>query len=558
MPELGATAGETENLAELTLWDRLSVARRQSVQISVWDGRRFRDLTWDRWRSAALSAAAAMRRLGVEPGSRVACVLTNSPECCTAALGVWMAGATVVSLPTPARGGKPQSYIHQLRDICGQVAPTLMLADASAARILTDSDLPAPVLAFEGLSSAGSSDPTPPPRDEVVFVQYSSGSTSDPRGCALTAGAIANQLNALESRLEVDPQNDVLVSWLPLSHDMGFFGCLLLSYWTGLRLILSSPTRFLKQPNSWLEDCARFGATMTGAPNFAFDVAARVARRQIPARLSLRKCVVAGERVEASTLKRVNRIMGEGRLPLRCLMPAYGLAEAVLAVTMTPASQGPRILTVDPRELESGSVELAAPSAQTTLDLVSAGPPLAGNEVHIRGSHSVGEVCVRSRSAAVGYISKEGLDPAFPDGAIRTGDLGFVDQGDLFITGRIDDMLCVAGRNICARDIETELTRVTEIRLGCCALVEGQRDESASLTLVAEVHDVDLMRDRSGLDRLARALWRTAHDIAGVRIRDCYFLPRGNFPKTPSGKVQRFRCRQLVRDPPEGTEMVTL
>jgi fatty-acyl-CoA synthase len=531
------------------LWEPLDDRRPPRPQLSAWNGRGFTDWTWAEWLDAGGVAAAALRRAGVGPGSRVACVLTNSPETCAAVLGIWMCGASIVSMPAIARGMSPPRYVAQLRRICADASPRLALVAAEFAAAMADAGLGVRVASFEELDGAGRSDPAFPEGDAEVFVQYSSGSTSDPRGCVLTADAIAHQLSALEHGLETDPAADVGVSWLPLSHDMGLFGCLLLSYWTGTRLVLGSPTRFLSSPATWFEDCAREQATITVAPNFAFELAVRAARARPPGSVAISKCIVGGERVERGTLRRARDAFG---LPESAFIPAYGLAEAVLAVTMTPVADRPRVAYVDPHALASGKVVPTEAGDPDGTALVSAGPPLPGIGIDIDGSGGVGEICVSSPSLAMGYLARlELTSRAFGSGALRSGDLGFMSGGELYVTGRLDDMLCVAGRNVFARDIEAELQRARGIRPGSCAVVDVERDGTRRLVLLAELDDrhPDLRALAASVDRIAR-------ETAAVQVRECLFVPRGRLPKTPSGKVQRFMCRELAARPTPDVRVV--
>jgi acyl-CoA synthetase (AMP-forming)/AMP-acid ligase II len=463
-----------------------------------------------------------------------------------------MNGASIVSMPAVARGMSLSGYLAQLRRICVDARPRLVLVASEFARGLADAGLGVAVKAFEDLPADGHLDPSFRRGDEEVFVQYSSGSTTDPRGCMLTADAIAHQLSALELALQTDPDRDLGVSWLPLSHDMGLFGCLLLSYWTGTPLVLGSPTRFLTRPFTWFDDCARSGATITVAPNFAFELAARAARARAPGTFPMRKCIVGGERVELRTLRELQRAVGSDLFPDSALIPAYGLAEAVLAVTITPLTEPPRVLDVDPRALANHEVAPTESGASPSLALVSAGRPLPGNEVRIAGTGDIGEICVRSPSLALGYLERPDLTAEkFRSGELQTGDLGFVSDGELFVTGRLDDMLSVGGRNVFARDIEIELAKVGGIRPGSCAVVDVDRDGERRLVLVAELADT-----HPEPAQLARRVNRIARETAGVQVRDCLFVPRGRLPKTPSGKVQRFRCRELATSPGEDLRAV--
>ena len=480
-------------------------------------------------------------------GDRVACVLTNSPSACSTVFGVWLAGASLVSLPTIPRGMEPALYMAQLRRIVELAEPVLITADPEVTGFLEPLGSSVPQRTFNSLHGGPLTEvPAIDPGAEAL-VQFSSGSTGDPRGCVITAGAIVRQLDLLDKSLEFDPELDHVMSWLPLSHDMGLVGCLLLSYWTGFRLTLGSPRRFMLQPTSWMNDCARVGATTIVAPNFALDLAARVASRAAPFRTPLRRCIVGGERVELATLARASDALGADRLPLDSFVPAYGLAEAVLAVAMTPVGREPNFIKIDGDACNSGClrvVESGADSQGSTITLVSSGRPLAGVTVRIHGDGEIGEIIVRSPALAEGYLGRPDLTAQrFQGNEFRTGDLGALVDGELYVIGRIDDILIVAGRNVNARDIEANLSAVAGIRPGNCVLVQEDRGRSG-IVLLAETHP------GADFTAIAREARRISRDTAGVPIDACVFVGAGSLPKTPSGKVQRFRCRELLHVSP--------
>jgi acyl-CoA synthetase (AMP-forming)/AMP-acid ligase II len=511
-----------------SLWAPLDRTVTRDDLLLIWDGDGYTSWSWDHWRDRSMRFAAGLRRLGVQRGDRVACLMTNSPGACAAPLGAWLGGACLVSLPLMPRGMDPHRYLDLIRRIVGRAAPVLLVCDREFAPLLSGAELDISVASFDDVDASRPLEPDPLAADDPACVQYSSGSTSEPRGCVLTGGAIAHQLATLARALAIDPERDSGVVWLPLSHDMGLFGCLLLTYWTGHRVAIGTPQRFLTQPGTWFEDCARFGATVSAAPNFALDVAARVATARMPSPFPMRRLVIGGERVEAATLRRAVDVLGPDRLDWRALVPAYGLAEAVLAVTMTPIDEGPTVVEHD---------AAAAP-------LVSAGPPLPGVELSVDGDGDVGDIVVHSPSLAEGYLD----DPAataerFTADGLRTGDLGFLRDGHLYVTGRVDDLLCVAGRNLYARDIEVSLAAVPGVRPGGCAVVDV--DGGAAPRLVAVVEP---RADHPDFAVMAEQLGAATRAAAGVMLDECVFVERGQLPKTPSGKVQRFRCRELAAD----------
>ena len=525
-----------------SLWEPLDRRVTRHDLLHVWDGTRFVEWSWEEWLQRSLRFAAALRARDIRPGDRVACLLTTTPTACAAVLGVWFAGACLVSLPLISRGMALAEYVAMLRRIIGTSEPELLLCERGFTEQLRAAGLSAPVAAFEEMNASVPHDPTPPADDEVAFVQFSSGSTSEPRGCMLTPRAIAWQLQSLAQALAIEPDRDTGVVWLPLAHDMGLFGCLLLTYWTGHRLFLSSPQRFLGDPSSWLADCARFGATISATPSFGLEMAVRVAEVRLPPPIPMRRLVIGGERVEASTLERAHSVLGDARLKRSALVPAYGLAEAVLAVTMSTIDRAPTILQVDASALAAGRVQECEGTNGSPLLLVSAGRPLVGASTRIAGDVDIGEIVVRSGSLAEGYLNAPELTGSrFSDDELYTGDLGFVRGGVLFVRGRLDDLMCVAGRNIYARDIEAAITEIPGVRPGACAVVDIERGAGTELVAI-----VELREPRPDAAIIARHVKARTRAVAGIHLHDCLFVPRGRLPKTPSGKLQRWRCRELA------------
>lgn len=536
----------------MTLWDTLmspATLRRDTWQ---WDGVEFRRRTYGDGIAAARHAAAGLRHRGVGPGSVVATVITNGPDALPCVGGAWFAGARVASLPIIARGMTPDGYTAQLRGLCRLLgAECLLVEDRFLAFMPDGADLGTEIVGCRGLiETADTADVAPPPPDETMFIQFSSGTTSEPRGVELTGRAIEAQLRTLATEGEIDPERDVGYTWLPMSHDMGFFGCTLLAWYSGIPGVVATPERFLGAPRTWFDDCADFGATVTAAPPFAFDIAARVERiRSSGKPVALRHCMIGAEEILWPTLEAALEALGPRGLTAEALMPGYGLAEAVLGVTGERLGAVPSFVDVDGEALADGRVEPVEPDHPAVRRLVSTGEPLPGVEVRIDPAGS--EIVVRSPSLGSRYHGNEMLTAErFADGELRTGDSGFLHEGKLFISGRNDDLLTVRGRNVYVQELERELAAEPPLTAGSCAIVDIQAGGRARIVLVAEVND-----RHTDVDELTLRLYRQTMESCGLAIQDFVFLPRGTFPKTPSGKAQRYRCRELAANTKVGTRV---
>jgi fatty-acyl-CoA synthase len=526
--------------------------RRETWQ---WDGVQFRRRTYGDGVAAARHAAAGLRRRGVRPGSVVAVVMTNGPDSLPCVGGAWFAGAMVASLPIISRGMTALGYAAQLRKLCRLLdADCLVVEDRFLSFLPENLDLGTEILGCRSLiETAGVADIVPPSPGETMFIQFSSGTTSEPRGVELTANAIDAQLATLSSEGRIDPERDVGYTWLPMSHDMGFFGCTLLAWYSGIPGVVATPERFLGAPRTWLDDCADFGATVTAAPPFALDVAARAERRRSSGKpLRLRQCMIGAEEILWPTLENAVEAFGPRGLTAEALTPGYGLAEAVLGVTGERPKAAPEFLDIDRNALADGRVEVVAPDHPAARRLVSAGRPLTGVEVRVESA--VGEIVVRSSSLARRYFGNEEMTvDRLAGGELRTGDIGFLHEGRLFISGRDDDLLTVRGRNVYVQETERLLARDGDVMEGNCAIVDVSDGVEPRIALVAETSNRHV-----DAEALAGRLHRLVMEHCGLAVQDFVFLDRGKFPKTPSGKAQRYRCRKLAANPEPGTQRVAL
>lgn len=529
-----------------TLWDRL-INRSRQKSLHCWTGSRFEGAPWDQLVGDGEQMTVGLRNAGVQPGTRVAAILGNSADAVRGLLGVWLAGGALASLPFPSRGMDIAEYAGQIETLAERLEPVLLVADDDVLAMLPE-DLRTRLRArrWQDFCGSGAIATCPPADDEPAFIQFTSGSVGTPKGCVLTPRAIAAQLDIMTNFAEPGSK-ETLVSWLPLSHDMGMFGSLLFSMSNDVEVYLSSPLRFAFAPATWLSDLAQLGATITVGTTSALHWATRASATSMQdwpdGGLSpLRVFVVGAECIEADALRFINQTLGPAGLRPEVLMPAYGMAEATLALTVSPWRELPRQLMVDTIALGAGELTEVDVDHPNATALISSGPPCAGVTLEGTPTGAIGEIIVKSPSLAEGYWRDEQRTAAAfrGDGVLATGDLGFVRDGHLYPVGRIDDMISIAGRTVHAREIERAVEVIPGVRRGCSTLIKHA--EGGKLTLLLEVKPGH--SDYHGVASEAAAVSMAR---ASVAIDECVFVERDTLPKTPSGKIQRHRCHALMR-----------
>ncbi len=509
---------------------------------------------WAVLHEEAKAMAVALVRRGVGPGAHVAILGPTSRPLVTAIQATWLAGATVVVLPLPMRMNALDDFVVQTRARVRSADTTLVVADAMLAGFIQPEPGDPPVVLLDALVG-DASDPWAwdAPKDDpqaLGILQFTSGSTADPKGVMLPHATICANLDAIAAAAELDPDVDVLCSWLPLYHDMGLIGLLTLGMTTGTDLALAAPQDFLASPGRWMQWMSDHGATATAGPNFSYALAARALRRLAPGTLNLSPLRVALNGAEAVDPKAVGDFVAAGAaqgLNPGAVFPAFGMAEATLAVTFPTPGQGLRTDPIDRRVLETDAYAAPGdPDSEDTRHLVLLGRPVPGLEVRIvdpvsgeaRAEREVGELEIRGTSITTGYYRRpDATEASFHDGWLRSGDLGYLVNGELVICGRIKDLIIVGGRNVYPEDVERAAASVEGVRAGnvIAFAVDGRRGKEA-LVVVAESKDPDLEAVRAAVAGRVR-------DVVGLPPEEVVLVEPGTLPKTSSGKLQRSLCR---------------
>jgi acyl-CoA synthetase (AMP-forming)/AMP-acid ligase II len=475
-----------------------------------------RALTFREMHERARRAAGTLLAKGVRPGDRVAIVLPTCPEFMDAFFGALYAGAIPVPLYPPVRLGRLEEFHARTARMLAITGARLVVSDARISRLLGLSlEEARPELGLHTGLSGGEPRFAPGSPEDLALIQFSSGTTVDPKPVALTHRNVLTNVAAIDTFLP-RTGSEAGVSWLPLYHDMGLIGCLLLAVVHPGPLTLLGPEVFLARPALWLRAISRKRANLSVAPNFAYGLCARRIRDEELEGVDLsswRFALNGAEPVAPAVLRRFADRFARWGFDARALMPVYGLSEASLAVTFTPPGRGPRTLVRGGREL------------------ASVGAPIPGVDLAVDG----GRVLVRGPSVMERYFGAE--SSTLSEGWLDTGDLGFIEGGELFVSGRAKELVILRGANHAPQEFEDALDGLAGVRAGCAVAVGVPGEEGEELALLVEHAaplEVETVR--------ARVVERT-----GIRPHAVHLLAPGTLPRTSSGKLRRGEAlRQLL------------
>lgn len=528
---------------------RLQDPARRDGTVHFIDGDHASPVRWSHLLDDARGFAVGLREAGIGPGDHVALLGPTTRDLVTTIAGIWLAGGTVMVLPLPMRMGSIEEFIDQTRT---------RMRNADTAALVIDDDFrgffqPEPgdplVLGYKelhGFDPAEHSDIDIDP-DSLAILQFTSGSTSDPKGVMLPHRQLLANVDALAHAVHLDPETDVAISWLPLYHDMGLVGIFTTAMLNGVDLVLAGPQTFMASPARWVRWMSDYGGTVTAGPNFSWVLAARALRRLDDLDLSKMRVALNGaEPVDAAGVHALVEAGARHGLRPEAVFPAFGMAEVCIAGTFPEPGTGLRTDSVDLRVLET---ERYAAPVDTGTDgskvFARLGRPVAGLEIRVVDpedgrelrEREVGELQIRGTSVTTGYYRRPDATAATFDGDwLRTGDLAYLIDGELVLCGRIKDIIIVGGRNVFPEDVERSVAEIDGVRAGNVIAFGIERSRGEGLVVVAETRDGDPETIRSHVaDRVRRAVGLSAADIV--------LVAPGTLPKTSSGKLQRSLCR---------------
>jgi len=507
----------------------------------------------------AEAIAAGLQQAGLRPGRCVAIMLPTSPEYFQTYFGILRAGGIPVPIYPPARASQLQDHVLRHTGILdnAQAALLVTVAEAMVVAHLLQARVPGlrRVVTPQELATLGGALHAAAVRSEdIAFIQYTSGSTGNPKGVTLTHANLLANIRAIVQAIEVTPR-DVFVSWLPLYHDMGLIGAFLGTLYVGCPLVVMSPLAFLSKPQRWLWAIHRFRGTLSAAPNFAYELCLRRIDDALLEGLDLRCWRLAlngAEAVSASTVERFQKRFAKYGFAPEALAPVYGLAEASVGLLFPPLGRVARIDRVQREVLsrEARAVPAAAEDS-TALAFVACGRPLAGHAIRIVdasgnevGERTEGALQFMGPSATRGYY-RNAVETArlFHGGWLDTGDRAYMADGDVYLTGREKDIVIRGGRNLYPEQIEEAVGALAGVRKGSVAVFGSAdpRTGTERLVVLAEARSSDGAKRA----RVQEAISRAVFDVIGEPADDIVLAPPHTVLKTSSGKVRRSACRAL-------------
>jgi len=513
--------------------------------------------TWGEVHERARRIAGGLAIAGVGRGDAVP-VLAGAPaEIAPAGQGIWMRGAslTMIHQPTPRTDlGRWADETIAVIEMIG--AKTVVISEPFMAAGPLLSQLGMRVLTIDELLASAPIDPIETADDDVALLQLTSGSTGSPKAVQVLHRNVVSNAEAMFVGAKVDIDTDVIVSWLPLFHDMGLTGFLTVPMYFGAELVKVTPMDFLRDTLLWAKLIDKYKGTMTAAPNFAYTLFARRLRKLArPGQFdlsSLRWALSGAEQVEPADIETLCEAGKPFGLRPEAILPAYGMAETTVAVSFTECGAG---LVVDEVDADLLAVlHRAVPATKgKTRRLATLGRPLQGlqarvvdDDGNILPARGVGVIHVRGESVTQGYATMGGFVAAQDDrGWYDTGDLGYLTEtGQIVVCGRVKDVIIMAGRNIYPTDIERAAGRVSGVRPGCAVAVRLDAGHSRETFAVAV--ESDNWQDPAEVRRIEHEVVHEVVAEVDVRPRNVIVLEPGMIPKTPSGKLRRSHTLALI------------
>jgi len=556
--EAKAPPGTSATLSEVLDWHAARHGDRRHILFYQDDGKG-ESITYRGLKQMAERIGAALQARGLQRGEPVVLMLPPSGDYFFCFFGVLLAGGVPVPVYPPANPARVEEHLRRQVGILNNCAAKILITVREALRftqlltphveslrhVTTPTDL---------TEERGEFARVPVNPRDTALIQYTSGSTGDPKGVVLTHANVLANVRAIGGAVGMN-SSDVGMSWLPLYHDMGLIGGWLCPLYYAFPVVIMSPIDFLARPERWLWAMHKHKGTLSVGPNFAYEICAQRLKDADVDGLDLRSWRVAfngAEPVDPDTIERFSQRFAPFGFKREAMTPVYGLAECAVGLTFPPYGRGPIVARIHRESLaRDGLAVTARADDDAALRIVACGRPLPDHEIRIAdsGGHelpdgSEGRLQFKGPSATSGYYRSPDATRALFDGEwLNSGDLAFVSDGEIYITGRSKDVIIRAGRNIYPHEIETAVGNIAGVRTGNVAVfgTADRRTGTERLVVMAETREKDTAR----LERIRVNIVSVTADIVGTPPDDVVFAPRGTIPKTTSGKIRRSTSREL-------------
>lgn len=519
-------------------------------------------ITYAELLSEARRMAGQLQSLDIESGDSVALMLPTGPDYFITFMAVLLAGAVPVPLYPPVRLDQIESHLERLAKTLENcrarilITPLEIKSKTVAIPLFLKSqapDLREILTPDEIRAQPPEFTPIPKNENDLAMLQYTSGSTGQPKGVSLTHKNLLTNIRAMGNTIGAS-SNDVFVSWLPLYHDMGLIGAWLGSLYFAAPAVFMSPFDFLSRPSRWLWAIHRYRATLTSAPNFAYELCLkRIDEKELEGLdlSSLRFCFNGAEPVSAQTVREFTWKFSKFGLREEALTPVYGLAECTVGLTFPPHERVAPIDEIDRTEFQTKGQAVRAKADSHPLHVIACGHPLPGHEIRIVDDFGnelpdghEGRIQFRGPSATQGYFNNPKANVhLFEDGWLNTDDLGYVVNGELYVTGRVKDVIIHAGRKIHPAELEEAIGRIPGIRKGC-VVAFGTHDPKRGterLVVIAETRETE----KPKLHELKGQINLLTVELVGSAPDEVVLVPPHTILKTSSGKLRRAASREM-------------
>ncbi|WP_162139137.1 fatty acyl-AMP ligase [Synechococcus sp. PCC 7336] len=524
-------------------------------------------ITFSDWQNKAVRIALALRERGVQVGDRVVLSLPTSEAFLVVFKALWLLRAVPVPLPELSSIAKKGVFFERIVHVAGDCSPAGFVVLESARVLLKEMEGDYPILStfqawtWEDLLL---SDPeaeldldsvvTHTTKETKALIQYTSGSTGHPNGVIVTQGMLQANIQAMGDVANISRQ-DKLLKWMPLYHDMGLIGGILFPPYFRVPFYLLPTTFFLSSPTVWLRAISRYSITISSGPNFAYSLCARCIRPNRIPNLNLSSWRLAhngAEPIDVKTIESFSQKFSPYGFSESAMYPVYGMAEATLAIAFPKPGQDIRVDLVSRKAIVEESKAIpASPEEQNAISYVSTGTCIPGHVLTIREpfgerilqEREVGEICFSGPSVTPGYY-KQIEHGSEQISELRTGDLGYLSNGELFVVDRLKDVIQVAGANYYPFDIERQVQQIPGIRLGRIAAFDIPAKGTGTNSLVIIAEGKRAIQATAILDAVA-AVKSRVYNSHGIIPYDIMLTEPKSIPLTSSGKIRRRKCREL-------------